>query len=242
MEEKNKEKTEGEGETTLTPEEIAAKEAKEKEGAEADEKDIDYKKELEGLENKKPQKTELEKAVFTVKSVIKRIGELGGNPEELLGDVVPKQKKEEDDEEDNKFVTKDEFKTLAQSQIIAQAKSMVGSDDELKLVLWHLENSIVKTGNITEDLETAHILANRNKIKRTMQEIARANGVKENAHGPSGAGQRTPVKIIVEMPQANQDILRRRGFTLNAKTGEWEAKFTKVVFNKETKSWDTVKK
>ena len=241
MEVKNKEKIEGEGEPTLTPEEIAAKELKDKEGAEGDEKDIDYKKELEDLEGKKPR-SELDKAKFSAKSTLKRIAELGGDVNEVLGDFVQKKKVEDDDKEDDKFATKDEFNSLVRNQVIAHARTLVGSEDELKLVLWHLDNSIVKTGNTVEDLENAHILANRGKIKRTMQEIARANGAKDGAHGPSGAGQRTLDKKVPDMPQATQNILRQRGFTPNPKTGEWEAKFTKVVYNDEKKSWDTVRR
>ena len=241
MEEKNKEKIEGEGKPTLTPEEIEAKELKDKEGAEGDEKDIDYKKELEDLEGKKPR-SELDKAKFSAKSTLKRIAELGGDVNEVLGDFVPKKKVEDDDKEEDKFATKDEFNSLVRNQVIAHARTLVGSEDELKLVLWHLDNSIVKTGNTVEDLENAHILANRGKIKRTMQEIARANGAKDGSHGPSGAGQRTFDKKMPDMPQATQNILRQRGFTPNPKTGEWEAKFTKVVYNDEKKSWDTVRK
>ena len=245
MEDKNKEIIEGEGKPTPTPEEIAAKELKDKEGAEGDDKDIDYKTELETLEGKKTGRSELDKAKFSAKSTLKRIAELGGDVEEVLGDLIPNKKKakdDDDDKEDNKFATKDEFNSLVRNQTIAHARTLVGSDDELKLVMHHLENSIVRTGNMVEDVETAHLLANRSKIKRTMQEIARSNGAKDNAHGPSGAGQRTIDKKMPAMPQATQDILRKRGFTPNPSTGEWEAKFTKVIFNEKTRAWDTVKK
>lgn len=229
----------------VTPADEEQKEDEDSEEEESDSEDVDFDKDLEDLESKKPKRTELEKAVFTAKQLAKKITELGGDATKVFG----KEKKvetEEEDETEDAPVTKKQFaeysRETERKEALKLAKALGSSEGEVKVIMWHLENSIVRSGSLEDDVENAHVLANRKKLKRVASEIARADEARGSGHAPTGGGQKPRLVDIPDAPKEVQDTLRRRGFTLNAKTKEWEAKFTKVVYNKETKKWDTIRK
>ena len=169
--------------------------------------EIDFKKELELLE-KKPQRSELEKALYTRQQIDKRIQELGGKPLES--------KKDEEE-----YVTKKDLAKL-------EAKALAKSDEELNLIMWWMENK----GLTAED---AYFMANKGRLKQTFEEIKRAN-VKPVSRG-TGAGQRPALKEVPALPPETQKVLERRGFKFNSQTKEWEAKFNKMRFDKIKNAW-----
>lgn len=180
-----------------------------------------FKKELEVLEGKKPQRTELEKAIHTREQIDKRIVDLGG--ESLL-------KKEQSPQVE--FVTKDDF---AENY----ARTLARSQDELKVIMWHYRNGIQKTGNIHEDIDNAHWLANKGRVKKLYEEIDRG---KEKPSFISGPGQKVKNTLFPEMPKEDQAMLKRRGFSFNPKTGRWEAKHNAYRYDPIQKAWVSEKK
>lgn len=213
MEEEQKE----EEETESAPDQTSGEEAEEGEVEETD-----FKKEAEELE-KKEERTELEKAERSLHFNAERVRQLGGDPSKI---VHPTEKKEEE------FVTKEDF---AQNY----AGTITKSPEELKVVMWHYKNSIKRTGNINEDINTAYLIAHKGKISRTFEEIQRAERPQRPSGGP---GRSTEKGKKQRQAQEQESVLRRRGFVFNEKTGEYEAKFNKVVFNPSTGQWITVKK
>lgn len=216
------EKREEELESELAPEN--QEENQEEEGEPPVEEDKpDFKKELESLEAKKPQRTELEKATYTARQILKRIEELGGDPNQIL----PKR----EDADQPEFVTKAD---LAENY----ARSLAKSDDELKVIMWQYRNGIQRTGNVHEDIDTAYWIANRSSIQRIYQELNR----KETPPKEGGSGQKVPKKLIPEMPREQADVLKRRGYVFNPKTGRWEANHTAYRYDQTTNSWISEKK
>src|SRR3990167_2026142 len=102
-------------EEKIEGEEAAPEQQEEPQEEVQDEQPIDHAKELEVLEGKKPERTELEKATYTARQVLDRIKVLGGNPEDLLP------KKEVED-----FVTRKELEVRDQQ---AEARNLASSDD-----------------------------------------------------------------------------------------------------------------
>ncbi|MEK6829283.1 MAG: hypothetical protein AABY15_04085, partial [Nanoarchaeota archaeon] len=99
MEEEKKEETPEEAPSSPqeNPEEEQPEEGKEEVEQPEPESDDHFKKELDVLEGKKPQRTELEKAVYAREQIDRRIVDLGGES------LVKKEKPEQE------FVTKDDF-------------------------------------------------------------------------------------------------------------------------------------
>ena len=176
--------------------------------------EVDHAKELEVLEGKKSERTELEKATYTARQVLDRIKVLGGNPEDLL----PKKEAEGD------FVTRKELEVRDQQ---AEARKLASSDDEFKHIMWYVENR-----NLTA--EEAKLLANKAKLGKAFEEMKRA--VKPPVG--EGEGQRVFVPNIPELPKEEQMILQRSGYKLNAK-GEWEGKFNIRKYDSNLKQWVT---
>ena len=217
-EEKKGEETQEEAEPTLENQEENT-EDEEKEKSESDSKeDIDFEKEVQELEQK-PQRTKLEKAVFAREQIDKRIQELGGESWRT--------KKEEP-----QYITKEDMAD-------DYAHSLAKSESERKIIMWHYKNSIQRTSNIREDIDNAYWLAHKGKIRRTHEELQR---IQQPGRGGGGAGQKLSTSQTPEMPKSHQFVLKRRGYILNPKTGEWEAKHTKYVYDSSKKEWVSVKK
>ena len=169
MEQKKEEKE------ALTPEAQLAKEqadAKAKVDADAKTKaeQDSLKIELERVKNA-GEKTEKEKAEYTLKKNAERVKALGGSAEEVLGI-----KTEEVGDDDDKPITVGMFKKLQRESATKSALQLaddIGSETERELVKYHLQNTIKPTGNPTEDLRLARTLTNAAKNAQIMEEINR---------------------------------------------------------------------
>ncbi len=159
----------------LTPEAKLAKEqadAKAEADAEAKTKaeQDSLKIELERVKNA-GEKTEKEKAEYTLKKNAERVKALGGTPEEVLGIRT-----EEIEEDDDKPITVGMYKKLQRDSATKSALQLaddIQSETERELVKYHLENTIKPTGNPTEDLRLARTLTNAAKNAQIMEEINR---------------------------------------------------------------------
>lgn len=212
--------------TNSTSEETAQEEVESTVVAEEETKseDIDFNKEAEELE-KKPTHSALEKAQRSLHFNAQKVKELGGDPEEILGikKEVPVEKTEQN------FVTKDD---LAE----AEARKLAKSDAELKVIMWHYRNGIQRTGNIYEDIENAHFLAHKPRLKTVFSEMRRAkDNVPPQGDGES-AGQKEKVVKTPELPRTQAQILQRRGYKM-VKPGLWQGKFNQTRWDEASKSW-----
>lgn len=158
--------------------------------------DNDYATELAKVKDR-PTRSELDKALYTGKHLINRIKELGGNPQELIGE---KDASLLDDEE--KPVTKKELENIL-SQNTNQIRYELGKNEferelsalskdknEQELAKYHYQNTIRLTGDVKEDVASALALANRHRLDKQLQEIRRANESKANENfGAGNSGQ-----------------------------------------------------
>lgn len=148
------------------------------------EQDIDFDKELASLENDgapaapiapapkgKTPEEERQQAEFTLKSVSKRVKELGGDPTAVIADGVPAPAPKTEPVDTSNFVTKTDL-ALAEAQKIAR------SPGEVKVIMWYVKNK----GMSVED---GHLLANKGRVRTAFAEIMRKN---TTTASPGGGG------------------------------------------------------
>lgn len=191
---------------------------------EGEPQDIDFKKEAERLATitpPKPKRTPQEEAAFNLKKNAERAKELGVDPNEVLG-IESK-----DEGAQGEFVTKDDFAENF-------ARTLVSSEDELRVVMWQYRNGIRRSGNIHEDIENAHLLANKGRLKNTFAEM------KRKVMPPSGAGESSgQIPKETTAPELSRDqhaILLRRGYKL-VKPGLYQARFNQRRYDPDTRTW-----
>lgn len=193
--------------------------------------DAEYEKTLQELEQKeqpelkKPTRSELEKAEFTAKSVLKRVKELGGNPSSLLEDEPKQPEKPEVDT--SQFVTKLDIAR-------AEATKLAKSPSEAKLIMWYVEHK----GMTVED---AHYLANKDKIKKIVSEVSRANNaIPANPNG--GAGQRPEDRTDApELPEVEKRRLTASGMVYDPAKKAYVGKKIQHRYDEKSKQWVTEK-
>lgn len=202
-----------------TPETIVAT----PEESEEEPENIDYEAELNRLKEKEPQKekpSELEKAKKALYFNAERLKELGGDPEEILG--KPKKKDVEPD-------TVDIDAKLERKFIERDVQAITESVAEYNLVMFYVDKGL--------SIEDAHLLANKGKIKRAVDEAKRGNV----AFGKVDNGTRIVTEIVPQRSATEQALLQRRGLAWNPKTKTWQGKFTEEYYDKETKTWKSRK-
>lgn len=153
----------------------------------------------------KGKKTELEKAVFTAKSTLKRIKDLGGNPDEILNEapVVP--------EDENTPVTvgmlrRRDAETSKQTSL--QMAETIEDESERELTKYHLSNTIRPSGNPDEDVRNARALVNSVKNGQIVQETMRGGTPKSHS---SGSGAPVPITGKFEPTPEELGMLSMKG-------------------------------
>lgn len=203
--------------------------------------DIDFEKELTDLEGGRapegvpPQRTELEKAERGVFFAAKRLKELGGDPSKVIKPAdetptpTPTPRTDRQEDLDPRYVSKDD---IAEQE----AQTLSRTDAERKVIMWHYKHSIQKTGSVKADIENAFYIANKGRIRRSIDEMRRTQDVRPNPG--SGPGRRpSVVPRVPQLSSGDQSTLRRRGFKPNA-DGSWEAKRYVMRFS-PGKGWVT---
>ena len=113
------------------------------------------------------------------------------------------------------------FVNLSKRQAENFAHSLSANDDEFNLIIFHYENSLVLTGNVEEDINTAKLLANRKRIAKDMEQLRRA-ALSQETRGTDGGegGQKQPIDgAEPKLSEGDKKILR--GFTWDAKRKGW---------------------
>ena len=203
----------------------AALEAAKKEVEDA--KDIDYKKELErvavSLPPPVPQRTEKDKAKYTVEKIYERFPD-------LKEDFVPP----DNEEFDNKFSNLQQ--TLLRNQVEGIIRQNSKSDDEVKYKMFFYEHRIVKTGNIHEDADNAIWLAGKDRTRNALNEMKRTPPSPGPAAGP---GQRSPITTAPELSIEDVKRLTQLGLKKVA-PDRWEGTKFGLQYNKQTKVWEQI--
>lgn len=221
--------------------EIAAlpPESEEEEGQE--EEDIDFEEEKKRLGVTPPGaqpppkagETELEKAKRSLHFVTKRVKELGGDPNEILGIKAPEAPPQGDT--DPRYVTKEDV-------ALDRIRKLAKTDAEADVIIHHYRNTIRLTGNTDQDIENAYLIAHKGKIKRSFSEVRRAAANMPPKGPQGGAGGRPGVESQQPaLSRAEQATLLRRGFKKLA-DGSWEGKHYTLKYNKQAKKWDEIPK
>ena len=76
------------------------------------------------------------------------------------------------------------------SQIKTEARKLAGSDAEGNLIVFHYENTINPTGDLTKDLQRAKMIANEGNILEREGEIAKTNQSKDGKNKNNSQSQR----------------------------------------------------
>jgi len=190
---------------------------------EPEDENIDYEAELEAQQTKrgtqpKPQYTQLEKAIHR---------------RQILDEEIAKLQGEEGSKEEEEPSALDENKTRQIALDVAtglevkrQIRTIAKSDAEAKLIQFHYENSIVRTGDVDEDLGNAWALANRRRVQNTISEMQRTILSKGTRTKGAGAGQKRPSQQPIKLSAEDQKIAKvynltpeeiQKGYQRNAK-------------------------
>lgn len=81
---------------------------------------------------------------------------------------------------------------VTKQNALMTARSMSRSEDEAQLTMWHYNNSILKTGDIHEDIENAHFLANKKRYAKDVSEARRSAASSESKSRGGGPGNKKP--------------------------------------------------
>lgn len=176
-------------ETTTAPAEENQEESTEQDEIveeSAPEQEVDHAAELAKLQAEKDLKKEHDRK-FAEKR-LKASGKIEEVDEEdrtSIHELVQKQV------EEAKEVTRREVARYAVQDAIQRSSR---SQAEADLAMYHFENTIRPTGNPREDAEIALLLANKNRYKQEMSEVARALKASDNKGKGQGAGQKAASK------------------------------------------------
>lgn len=188
--------------------------------------DIDFKKVAEDLDRKtpRPRRSKEDEIAFNLRKNAERAKEAGLDPRNILGF----EENSYEEPRDSQFVTKED---LAQNY----AKDLASSSDEAKVIMWHYRHSIQKTGNIQDDIENAHWLANKGKLKSLKEEITRSNVVP-----PKGAmhtaSQMPRIDLIPDLPNSIKGGMGFRVFKF-VKPGLYQAKHNQYRYDQNIREW-----
>ncbi len=165
---------------------------------------VDYKAELEKVTT---ERDNYKQGMLDAKDILKGKG-IVTDPEEI-GKLID----EKVNEKISLFTA-----NISKSTVESTLESLAGSEDEKKLIQFHYDNSIVKSGldpvSVRNDLENAKLLANKKAFFKESSElkIALNNKVGITQLGV-GANQESPSVVDTVLSKEQIDYLRKvRGF------------------------------
>lgn len=149
----------------------------------------------------KPERTEKEKAAFSLKKNAERFKELGGDPAEVLLD----------EENDDQPLTRGDLKRIQIADARKSALQMAQElpEDEREDVISALANRVVPSGNPEQDLQDARSIANRERNARISAMAGDKGKPQRTAAGGSSPAQGkdeselTPEEMVFTRPPYN---------------------------------------
>lgn len=183
-------------------EEAEAKAKAEAETAEAEAKakaeaeNIDYKAELE----KATKRLEYaDKAVETERARrLKAEAELGERNDE--NQVV-------DEERIRAIAAEEATRKLGKSEALALIAGRSRTPEERELILFHYDHSIIPTGNVVEDVDSAWALANKKRLQSDIEEARRSVASEASKGSGSGSGQPTRAETTATLTPEEEKLL-----------------------------------
>lgn len=164
-------------------------------------------------ENSRGQRTEAQKAEFTLRKNADRARELGLDPAAILG-VTPASTESENDD-DSKPVTMGDLRRMenerAQRTAFEMAESIEDSQ-ERELTKLYLKR-VVPSGNPQEDLRFARLAVNSAKNTQILEEVGRAHKPPAHSSG-TGAPARTEGDSSSFVPTKHEAGLMKAPFNL----------------------------
>lgn len=187
----------------MDPEEIAAAEAA---AAAAKEGETPAK-----APSQKVERTEQEKAEFTLKKVAERVAELGGDPATVLG--IKSQLRVDPSLPDEQPLTIKDLREIQKKDAQDSALQMADSiqdETERSSVKEILKTRIVPSGNPTADFALAQAAVNATKNARIAEEMARKSFPRRTAAGGSA-----PAPVADEfVPTEQEKIFMQKPYNL----------------------------
>lgn len=206
---------------------------------EGEEQEVDFDKELSDLESGGAQEPapapaakrgktpveELAQAGYSFKSTAKRIRELGGDPNKMLGEEGGADAPAPIDT--SKFVTKEDLAVEA-------ARKLARTEGELKVIMWWVRNK----GMSVED---AHLLANKGRARKAISEITRTRDA-EPSKGGGGPGSPAPTDPEVpELPEIDKQRLAQSGMAYDPTLKAYVGKKVRYAYKGKDLGWVTEK-
>ena len=203
------------------------------EKSEEKEEEFDYEKEMErrGVSKYTPQ----EKAVHSFKGIIGQLKGFGLDPASLLG-IKSEEKKEDAGEnkqqtpfsiEELRSIIKEEggsVKSIFAINEIETRLSKLAKNDKEKMLIKHLYDSrITRSDSLDEDLDDAHWLANKNRLKVILAEIGRGKGSEKKSSG-DGTGQKREEKTKPKVSEKEERFAKRTGLVWSDDAGRYISK------------------
>ena len=143
-----------------------------------------------------------------------------------LGQKIDKERKRRIEAENQIGISREEVEqivdertAITEKRLIRERASIIAERlsktiAERDLTLFHYDNSVILTGNVEEDIEKAHAIANRKKVKGEISELKKANQSKQNIRfESSGAGAPTEIKKAPKYSQEDIDGAKFAGVT-----------------------------
>ena len=202
-----------EGAEETTPEAVPAPETnQENANSQKVEESIDHSAELEELKKKQELSKEQNKANALER--LRRQGKTDESQDDSAGqssidtDSIRNEIRKEI-EQAKADTRKEVIRETVRERIISNSKTTA----EAELALWHFENSIVPTGNPSEDAETSILLANKKRYKQELSEAHRALVAKQNLGNGSGAGQKEKVPTKPKISDKDKKFMQSWGVT-----------------------------
>lgn len=193
-------KTPPEGEQQEPKEPVEPQEGNEPSKKKEDD-DSFYEQELERLKKESEEKDEK----------IKRYNEY------FAKQRIEKKEEKEDKEDDVRAVISQELDVREQRNYVREHAS---SAKEAELILYHLENSIQKSGDISTDFNRAQLIANESKIRAKETELSEAEKAKQKRG--TGIPSATPIKGADRPKLSPEDEKMLSDYTWNADKSRFE--------------------
>lgn len=202
-------------------------ESTEEESSEDETNVIDYKAELERIQEEKASKEEqLSKAEHTIEN-LKRDKRV--RPDEIQKLI--------EEEISKRFQSVE--KTALQSSAQQIASSIASNSDEAALIMYHYQNTIIPSGNLNEDMEVARVIANRKRIQTELEETKRALSSPKPSSASSSSNKKTE-KTAPKLSSQEASFIKNANMKWNSKTNRYEGTHVALQLN-DRNEWQSVR-
>jgi len=163
-------------------------------------------------EEKRPERTEKEKAMFTLKKNAERLAELGGDPAEVLEKLVPRGFAVDDTLPDDKPLTLKDLREIQKQDARKTAEQMADELDEATREKVKAElRFIVPSGDAEADFKRALATANVEHNQKIVEMLAARTEPRKTA-----AGSSAPPKVEEEfVPTDDEKVMMRPPYNLS---------------------------